>query len=62
MYLFVVIFAIYSILQDTKIQDFISRKFNKTRQKFQKKQEKNQATIYEIDEEYFELKKVIGKK
>lgn len=62
MYLFVVIFGIFSILQDSKIQDFIRRKFSKTWRKFSRKQEKNADLIYEIDEEGLDLTKMRGKK
>ena len=51
MYLFVVIFAILSILQDSKIQDFVRRKFSKTWWKYLKKQNTDLPFEYEIDEE-----------
>lgn len=62
MYLFVVIFGIFSILQDSKIQDFIRRKFSKTRKRFSKKQVKKANLLYEIDEDSLDLTKMWGKK
>jgi hypothetical protein len=40
MYLFVVIFALVSLLQDQKIKSVISSTYNKTRKKFYKRVEK----------------------
>lgn len=62
MYLFVVIFALLSILQDGKIQDFLRRNFSKSRHKYRKKQEKNLNLDYEVNEDLLTVKKVIGKK
>lgn len=58
MYLFVVIFALFSILQDGKIQDFIRRNFSKTRKRFSKKQDSSN----EVNEDILTVKKVLGKK
>ena len=62
MYLFVVIFAILSILQDSKIQDFVRRKFSKTWWKYLKKQNTDLPFEYEIDEEYQNMENILRKK
>lgn len=59
MYLFIVIFAILSLMQDGKIQDFISRKFSKSRKKRGKLTENFEQ---EIDEDLHNIKKLMGKR
>lgn len=57
MYLFIVIFALISLMQDGKIQDFIKRKFSKSWKK------RDPSNIdYEIDEDMHNLKKLMWKK
>jgi uncharacterized protein YktB (UPF0637 family) len=59
MYLFIVIFSMLSVMQDSKIQDFIGKKFTKS----WKKLEKRVPNIeYEIDEDLDNVKKLLGKK
>jgi nitroimidazol reductase NimA-like FMN-containing flavoprotein (pyridoxamine 5'-phosphate oxidase superfamily) len=50
MYLFVVIFALASILQDQKIKDVISRHYNKTWKKFYNRVKKESEQELKIDE------------
>lgn len=57
MYLFVVIFALLSLMQDGKIQDFIKKKFSKSRKK------RDAWNLeYEIDEDMHNIKKLMWKK
>lgn len=59
MYLFIVIFAILSLLQDGKIQGFISKKFSKSRKK---RGTLSETFEQEIDEDFHNIKKLMGKR
>ena len=50
MYLFVVIFALVSLLQDQKIKTILSKHYNKTWRRFYNRVKKESKTEYEIDE------------
>ena len=50
MYLFVVIFALASILQDQKIKDVISKHRNKTRKKFYNRIKKESEQELKVDD------------
>lgn len=50
MYLFVVIFALVSLLQDQKIKTILSRHYNRTRRKFYNRVKKESQREIEIDE------------
>jgi hypothetical protein len=59
MYLFIVIFSLLSVMQDSKIQDLLSKKFSKS----WKKLENTMPNVeYEIDEDLDNVKKLLGKK
>lgn len=56
MYLFIVIFALISLMQDGKIQELIKKKVSKSWKK------RDTANLnYEIDEDMHNLKKLMGK-
>lgn len=61
MYLFIIIFGILSILQDGKIQDFISNNFSRKRGQYSKKREKKQDLHYEVNEELSSIKQIVKK-
>lgn len=59
MYLFIVIFSMLSVVQDSKIQDFIKKKFTKS---WKKLENRIPDVEYEIDEDLDNVKKLLGKK
>jgi hypothetical protein len=59
MYLFIVIFSLLSVMQDSKIQDLLSKKFSKS---WEKLENKMPNVEYEIDEDLDNVKKLLGKK
>ncbi len=59
MYLFIVIFALLSLLQDGKIQGFIKKKFSTSRKK---RDAKLENVEYEINEDMQSVKKLMGKR
>nr|MBR6099790.1 hypothetical protein [bacterium] len=58
MYLFIVIFSMLSVMQDSKIQDFIGKKFSKSWKKLETRMD---DVEYEIDEDLDNVKKLLGK-
>lgn len=58
MYLFIVIFSMLSVMQDSKIQDFIGKKFSKS---WKKLETRMPDVEYEIDEDLDNVKKLLGK-
>ena len=52
MYLFVVIFALVSLLQDQKIKSVISNTYNKTRKRFYKRVEKESKNSEKINNNF----------
>jgi hypothetical protein len=56
MYLFIVIFAMLSLLQDHKINDFIKKKFSKNWKNFE---HKNIEIENELDEDIHNVKKLL---
>ena len=59
MYLFIVIFSMLSLIQDSKLQDLIKRHTTKSREKLEKQENSLDA---EIDEDLHNVKKVMGKR
>jgi len=59
MYLFIVIFAMLSLLQDHKINDFIKKKFSKNWKNFE---HKNIEIENELDEDIHNVKKLLWKR
>ncbi|MBQ9553428.1 hypothetical protein IJU97_00200 [bacterium] len=59
MYLFIVIFSMLSVIQDSKLQDLIKRHTTKSRKKLEKQENSLDA---EIDEDLHNVKKVMGKR
>ena len=50
MYLFVVIFALVSLLQDQNVKNIISKRYNQTWNKFYKRVEKESKDVDDIEE------------
>jgi len=61
MYLFVVIFALISVLQDQNVKNIFSNHYNQTRKKFNKRVEKESKQAYESTEERESELKFFGK-
>lgn len=61
LYLFIVIFALLSLLQDEKIQIFFQKKFSTNWNSYSRKKEKKPIN-YEIDEGMQRVRKLLGKK
>lgn len=61
MYLFIVIFAILSILQDSNIQDFIHNKVAHKRKPYIDKREKKLNPNYRIAKDLKSLRNYLGK-
>jgi hypothetical protein len=50
MYLFVVIFALVSLLQDQNVKNVISKRYNQTWKKFYKRVEKESQYVDKLEE------------
>jgi hypothetical protein len=61
MYLFVVIFALISVLQDQKVKNILSKHYNQTRKRFNKRVESESKQADELAEETESELKFFGK-
>lgn len=61
MYLFVVIFALISVIQDQKVKNILSRHYNQTRKRFNKRVESESKQADELTEETESELKFFGK-
>jgi hypothetical protein len=61
MYLFVVIFALISVLQDQKVKNILSKRYNQTRKRFNKRVESELKQADELTNEMESELKFFGK-